>query len=46
MMVVEVCNNKIYRVYDDPNLSLLSIFRRTNELFVYEHASRPQDLSI
>ena len=46
MMVVEVCNNKIYRLYEDMNLNLRSIYRRSNELMVFEVISRFGDLPI
>lgn len=46
MLIVEVGNNKIYRIYDDPNISLSYIYRRTNELFVFEHITRMHDLAI
>ena len=46
MLVVEVCNNKIYRQYDDMSINLRSIFRRTNELVIYEYLTRPVDLPI
>ncbi len=44
-MVAEVNNSKIYRVYsreDDANqaVNLRSIYRRTNELMVYECLSK------
>ena len=44
MMAVEVCNNKIYRQYEDTNINLRSIYRRTNELVVFEYLTRAADL--
>lgn len=46
MMVVEVFNNKIYRTYDDINSNLRFIHRRTNELVVFEHLQRANELPI
>lgn len=40
MIMVEIFNNKIYRIYDDININLLHIYRRTNELYVFEYISR------
>jgi alpha-D-ribose 1-methylphosphonate 5-phosphate C-P lyase len=51
MTVVELNNNKIYRIHsrdDDTNntVSLRNIYRRTNELTVYECFDKIQELPI
>ena len=52
MAVVEVCNNKIYRMHaredDSANhaTNLRTIYRRTNELTVYECLTRVPDMPI
>lgn len=46
MMVVEVGNNKIYRSYDDPNTNLNLIYRRTNELTIYEYVNKIYEMPI
>jgi hypothetical protein len=52
MMVAEVCNNKIYRVHsreDEANASITTlrqIYRRTNELTVYECLTKNLDLPL
>ena len=46
MMVVEVCNSKIYRLYEDTNMALRNIYRRTNELVVFEYLNRTQDMPL
>jgi len=42
-VVGEVVNNKVYRVYDDSNMQIESIYKRTNELFCYEQININQD---
>lgn len=53
MTVAEVCNNKIYRVHsrDDDHamnvmINLRQIYRRTNELTVYECINRNQEMPV
>lgn len=46
MVIAEICNNKIYRTYEDLNLFLKQIHRRTNELYVYENIIKIADFSI
>lgn len=51
MAVVEVNNHKVYRIHskeDDANLTLplRSIFRRTNELTIFECLGRIQDMPL
>jgi hypothetical protein len=52
MLVAEVCNNKIYRVHsreDEANTTITTlrqIYRRTNELTVYECITKNHDLPI
>ena len=38
--IVEIMNSKIFRSYDDPNLSLNEIRRMGNELVAYEFNSK------
>lgn len=46
MLLVEVFNNKIYKIYDDLNMNLRQIHRRTHELFVFEWLAKIQDFHI
>jgi len=46
MLIVELGNSKLYRIYDDHSINLNQIYRRTNELFVFEHITRIHDLPI
>lgn len=46
ILLAEVFNNKVYKIYDDMNMNLRSIHVKTNELFVFEWNSKMQDFPI
>lgn len=46
MLLVEVNNNKIYRIYDDLSMNVQPIHRRTNEMCVFEYLIRNNELPI
>ena len=46
MLIAEIVNNKIFKIYDDLNLSIKLIHRKTNELVIYECLSKVTEFPV
>ena len=45
MILGEIVNNKIFTVHENMNMPLKQVYRKTNEMVVYEVLNNIQDFS-